>query len=436
VTNPLDWSLLGGPIPVVLLISAALAFGLLLAERTRSWWVWKAPTAVAVGVVLTAVLGVVVDRWWQPFPEGLPTEVLLWMGVAILGAAVAAMRLPSLSWARRAGALACAAVVGLAGLNQVNRYFQSYQSTRAVLGPWLDTGTDFRTAAGRPTDLVTAPPGRMLADVWTPPPNLPGSGTLSEVTIPGEVSHFSARKAWVYLPPAYQAAPRPQLPLLVLLPGQPGSPRDWIDAGGVQKILDAYAAAHHGLAPVTVMPDATGSTIGNTLCMDSKLGNAETYLTADLRAWVTAHLQVAPPDQGWSVGGFSFGGTCAVQLAVRAPQLYRTFLDLSGQREPTLGNHKDTVKKAFNGDEAAFALADPVSILGRRRFPELAGRIVSGSADKEFTPQLTVVYWACRQAGVDVQMNVVPGGHSWQVWRAGFAQQLPWIAERNGLAHP
>ncbi|MBS2532018.1 hypothetical protein KGQ20_04475 [Catenulispora sp. NF23] len=434
MSNPLDWSLLSGPIPVVLLVLTTVAFAALLADRARTWWVWKAPTAVGVGVVLTAILGVIVDRWWQPFPEGLPTEVLLWMGVAILGVTVAAMRLPTLSWGRRAGALGCAVVVGLTGLNQVNRYFQSYTSTRAVLGPWLDTGTDFKKAAGSRTDLVTAPPGRMLADVWTAPAGLPSSGTLSEVTIPGTVSHFNARKAWVYLPPAYRADPRPELPLLVLLPGQPGTPRDWIDAGGVQKVLDGYAATHHGLAPVTVMPDATGSTIGNSLCMDSKLGNAETYLTTDLKAWVTANLQVAPPDRGWTIGGFSFGGTCSVQLAVRAPHLYRTFLDLSGQREPTLGNHKDTVKKAFGGDEGAFERADPVSVLATRKFPDLAGRIVSGTTDKEFTPQLGVVYLACLQAGVDVQMTQLPGGHSWQVWRAGFVQQLPWIAERNGLA--
>ena len=359
MTNPLDWSLLSGPIPVILLLLTTVAFALLLTDRTRAWWTWKAPAALAVGAVLTAILGVIVDRWWKPFPEGLPTEVLLWMGVAILGVTITAVRLPSLTWRRRAAALACAFVVGLTGLNQVNRYFQSYTTTRAVLGPWLNTGTDFHKAVGRPTGLVTAPPGRMLADVWAPPANLPASGTLSEVTIPGTVSHFTARKGWVYLPPAYQAAPRPRLPVLVLLPGQPGSPRDWIDAGGIQKILDAYAAAHHGLAPVAVMPDATGSTVGNTLCMDSKLGNAETYLTTDLEAWVTANLQVASPDSGWTVGGFSFGGTCAVQLSVRAPYLYRTFLDLSGQREPTLGNHKETVKKAFNGDEGAFTRSTP-----------------------------------------------------------------------------
>lgn len=140
---------------------------------------------------------------------------------------------------------------------------------------------------------------------------------------------------------------------------------------------------------MVVLPDATGTPLGNTLCMDSKLGNAETYLTTDLKAWVAANLQVAPPGQDWTIGGFSFGGTCSLQLAVRAPDTYRTFLDVSGQREPTVGNHRDTVKRAFGGDEAAFARADPISILNTRRFPELAGRIVSGSSDRECTPQLS-----------------------------------------------
>ncbi|WP_344656846.1 alpha/beta hydrolase [Catenulispora subtropica] len=432
--NPLDWSLLSGPLPVLLLLAAVAAFGLLLAERTRSWWVWKAPVALGAALVLTAVLGVIVDRWWQPFPEGLPAEVLAWIGVAVTGGAVAAMRLPALGWPRRAAALACAAIVGVTCLNQVNRYFQNYPTMRAALGPWLDTGTTFSRAAGRVTAEVVAPPGEMLADVWHPPPGLPTTGTLSRVSIPGTVSHFHARDAWVYLPPAYQAVPRPRLPLLVLLPGQPGSPRDWIDAGGMQRILDVYAATHSGLAPVVLMPDATGSTIGNTLCIDSKLGNSETYLTVDVRNWVTGNLQVAPPEQGWSVGGFSFGGTCSLQLAVRAPGLYRTFLDLSGQREPTLGSHTDTVRRTFDGDEAAFARVDPVTILRTRQFPTIAGRIISGASDREFTPQLRTVFQACRKAGMDVQMIELPGSHSWQVWRAGLAQQLPWIAERGGLA--
>lgn len=431
--DPLHWSLLSGPVPIVLLASAVVAFGALSADRSRSW-TWKAPTALGVAVVLTALLGAFVDRWWRPFPEGLPPEVLLWIGIAILGGLIAALRMPALSWRRRAGAVACTALVTVACANEVNRVFQYYPTPRAMLAQWLDHGTTFDTVAGHRAEVFAAPPGQLLADVWKPPEQLPADGTLSQVTIPGTVSHFSARKAWVYLPPAYQATPRPQLPLLVLLAGQPGSPRDWIDAVGLPKILDDYAAAHHGLAPVVVLPDATGTPLGNTLCMDSKLGNAETYLTTDLKAWVAANLQVAPPGQGWTIGGFSFGGTCSLQLAVRAPDTYRTFLDVSGQREPTLGNHRDTVKRAFGGDEAAFARADPISVLNTRRFPELAGRIVSGGSDREYTPQLRVVYRVCKKAGIEVEMTELPGGHAWQVPRGGLTRQLPWIAERSGLA--
>lgn len=433
MTHPLHWSLVRGPLPIVLMAFAVVAFAVLSADRSRSWN-WKAPTALAVAALLAALLGVYVDQWWRPFPEGLPHVVLLWIGIAILGVAVAVLRLPALSWRRRAGAVACAAVVTVACANEINGVFQYYPTPRAMLGQWLDHGTKFDTAAGHRTELFIAPPGQLLADAWKPPGNLPATGTLSQVTIPGTASHFSARKAWIYLPPAYRASPRPQLPLLVLVAGQPGTPRDWIDAVNLPKIMDDYAAAHYGLAPVVVMPDATGTPLGNTLCMDSKLGNAETYLTTDLKAWAAANLQVDPPGQGWTIGGFSFGGTCSLQLAVRASSTYHTFLDVSGQREPTLGNHRDTVKRAFGGDEAAFARADPMSILTTRRFPELAGRIVSGSSDREYTPGLRVVYSACKQAGIDVEMTELPGGHTWQVPRGALTQQLSWIAERSGLA--
>lgn len=137
MTNPLDWSLLSGPVPVILLILTVVAFALLLTDRTRAWWTWKAPTALAIGAVLTAILGVIVDRWWKPFPEGLPTEVLLWMGVAILGATITAVRLPSLTWRRRTAALACAFVVGLTGLNQ-----RDHERDRPRLPAAHDGGAD------------------------------------------------------------------------------------------------------------------------------------------------------------------------------------------------------------------------------------------------------------------------------------------------------
>ncbi|WP_407812297.1 alpha/beta hydrolase-fold protein, partial [Staphylococcus aureus] len=93
------------------------------------------------------------------------------------------------------------------------------------------------------------------------------------VTIAGTVSGFSARDAEIYLPPAYFTNPRPELPVLVLLAGQPGAPEDWLQGGRLVQTMDTYAAAHSGLAPVVVVADGTGSELANPLCVDSQLGN-------------------------------------------------------------------------------------------------------------------------------------------------------------------
>jgi hypothetical protein len=76
--------------------------------------------------------------------------------------------------------------------------------------------------------------------------------------IPGTVSGFTARDAFVYLPAAYTSQSRPLLPVLVLVSGQPGGPQDWIVSGELQSHLDSFAQANGGLAPVTVVVDPNG----------------------------------------------------------------------------------------------------------------------------------------------------------------------------------
>jgi signal transduction histidine kinase len=78
---------------------------------------------------------------------------------------------------------------------------------------------------------------------------------------------------------------------------------------------------------------------------------------------------VNPNTATWAIGGVSNGGTCSLQMAVTAPDVYRTFLDISGEAEPTLGGHADTVAATFGGDEAAFAAVNPLDVLAARSFP-------------------------------------------------------------------
>ncbi|MEV4614025.1 alpha/beta hydrolase-fold protein [Kitasatospora sp. NPDC049258] len=426
--NPLDWSLIHGPVPYTLLV---LGFGALcgLALSTGAhWWSRWLPCAVVLAVLLTLLVVYAVDDWWKPFPDALPRDVTVWIGVALLGLCLAGFRLPPLRRPGRLGVVLAAVLVLLMAANQVNRHYVQYPALRAMLAPEtqaLTTGKDART--------VTAPPGRTLSEVWQPPAGMPAKGTLSAVTIPGARSGFTARDAYVYLPPAYQVSPRPLLPVVVLMSGQPGGPADWINSGGMPEVLDSFAAAHQGLAPVVVVADPIGSSLNNTLCMDSRIAMAQTYLSVDVPDWIHSHLQTGSGRTRWSIAGGSFGGTCAIQLALNAPQVYGSFLDLSGQAEPTLGSHAGTVAKAFGGDEAAFDAVDPVHLMARQRFPDTAGLFLVGTGDAEFRPQQEKMYAAAVQAGVQATFETVPGGHDWSTFHTAMARYVPWVARQTGL---
>ncbi|MEY9848078.1 alpha/beta hydrolase [Streptacidiphilus sp. MAP5-3] len=430
--GPGDWSLLSGWLPAVLAVLGVASLAWLLLSRRRSWWLRWLPLVLVLAAGCSVLIVVWVDDWWQPFPDGLPTQSAVWVGVCVLAVLLFLFRLPFLRWGGRVLALvACLLVVAFAG-NRVNQQFQQYPTLSTLPGPW-QTQPD-ALAVGAKEAVLHVPAGRTIAEVWHPPADMPAKGRLSTARIPGAVSGFTARDAIVWTPPAYSTKVRPLLPVLVLMAGQPGGPEDWLGGGQLQQTMDAYAAGHRGLAPVVVVADPIGSPFDNTLCMDSKIAKAQTYLAKDVPTWVTANLQVGAGRTAWTVGGLSFGGTCALQLAVNAPAVYGSFLDMSGQDEPTLGNHAKTVNQAFGGDEAAFNTADPLHVMARRQFPDTAGVVLAGDGDAEFGPQQRRVYAACQKAGMHVVYKTVPGGHDWAVWKTGLADELPWIAQQDGLS--
>jgi S-formylglutathione hydrolase FrmB len=451
--NPLDWSLIAGPVPVILLIGALLALAWLAAGRnaprrsslnndaaggnasgavSAAWLAICVPFIVMAAAGITGLLTWLINNVWRPFPDLLPFSIVFWSWVALTGLVLAFARQPVLrTWPRRAAAIAAGVLVLAASANQVNGYFQAYPSLRVVLAPWLDPKPAFtRTADVRE---IVAKPGQTLESIWHSPRGMPKTGAVYQVSIPGVRSGFSARPGYIYLPPAYLASPRPQLPVLVLLAGQPGDPRNWLDSGRLQAVMDGFAKRRDGLAPVVVMPDDLGSEFANPLCLDSRLGNAQTYLTVDVPNWITSHLQVRPPGRGWAIAGLSDGGTCAIQLSTQAPGLYPFFVDISGQIGPTLGSRQLTISRAFGGDAAAFARVDPIVVLAHTRFPHSAGVFVAGANDRVYTPQQRKMYLAARHAGMKVTFTELPGGHGWQVWRAGLERNVSWLASHLGI---
>lgn len=428
----MELSLTSGIVPLAFLVLAVLSFAILLTGRGRRWWGRTVPLALLTGTVVMTAVAWFSDHVWHPFADPIPTALLVWSGLAISGL-VLAVRRPA-PWTTRVAAASLVLLIALNGAVRTNVELGTYPTMAAALeAPESD---QLPSADVLTTDdsTVDAAPGQPLADVWTAPADLPTEGTVTSVAIPGTVSGFPADDAWIYLPPAYRSNPRARLPVLMLLSGQPGIPRNWFDGSSLARTMDAYAAAHHGLAPVVVVPDWLGGSLANPMCVDSRSGVKDfSYLTVDVPNWVQAHLQVDPDPTQWAVGGLSAGGTCAVQLAVNAPARFPTFLGFSVQDHPTIGDHADTVATLFGGDEAAYDAVDPLKVLAARSFPGSAGILAAGASDTVYGPQTRTVYAAAQAAGMQVRYLELPGGHDSPFWAAALAASMPWLGTRLGL---
>jgi enterochelin esterase-like enzyme len=428
-------SLLHGAVPFAVVGLALAGLGWLIAARGRRWWLRLLPLAVVLAAIGTTGIVLAVEKVWRPFPDALPPEVVVSGGLGVFALVAAVVRIASTrSWWQRA-ALPLAAILVLVGAaSEINRYYAEFPTAGALMQVPLPNQVSL-AKLGTAAQVVKPPPGGTIASVWHAPADLPAHGAVvADAAIPATVSGFHARKAFVYLPPAYLTTPRAELPVLVLTSGTPGSPHDWFGAGLLSERLDRFAAAHHGLAPVVVVPDILGSAFANPLCLDSKLGKSATYLDVDVPAWIHSALQVDPDSRHWSVGGLSSGGTCALQAGIRSPKTFPTILDISGQDEPTLGGRARTVKATFGGDNAKFRAVSPLVQLAHTKLPGSAAMLTAGNKDKIYGPQQRRVLAALRRAGVPAQFTTVPGAHSWSVFGPALEKSLPWLASRLGLA--
>jgi S-formylglutathione hydrolase FrmB len=237
----------------------------------------------------------------------------------------------------------------------------------------------------------------------------------------------------VYLPPAWFAADRPPLPVVMLLPGTPGTPVDWTRSGHADVTADRYAAAHGGRAPILVMPDATGHPLRDTECVDGPSGQAEQYLVVDVAAEVVRRFDAAADGENWAVAGSSAGGTCAVMLALRHPDRFAAFVDLSGDVRPNVGSRPATLTHLFGGSADRFRAHDPAWLLTARRFGGTSGWFEVGTRDRGPLAATEELAPMARLAGIRTCSIERRGGHDFAFWSSSFDHALPWLSAVLGL---
>jgi len=263
----------------------------------------------------------------------------------------------------------------------------------------------------------------------------PARGLVGTVTIPSTISHFAARAAYLYLPPAALVAHPLALPVLIMLAGQPGGPSNMIASGKIVTFVDAFAAAHHGIAPIVVVPDQLTAPQLNPMCVDSALGRSATYLTVDVPNWIRTHLTVETSAASWAIGGFSQGGTCSIQLGAAHPELFGGIFDISGQVAPKNGTRSQTIARGFGGSISAYTAALPLTILtAKAPYTDTTAVFVSGQFDTKYGPESDAVFAAASAAGMRATRATSPAtAHDWHTVQWALRTQLGPIYRQLGV---
>jgi putative tributyrin esterase len=262
------------------------------------------------------------------------------------------------------------------------------------------------------------------------------TGTMHTFTIAAPSVRDAHRTVRVYLPAGYDrpAADARRYPVVYLLHGWPGSDGNWVTRGKAAETADRLIAAGRMPATILVFPDGRGrGLLGRSLYVDAYDGtsNVETFIARDLVAWVDSTFRTRADARDRAVIGLSDGGTGAVNLALRHPDVFGA----CGSHSADFVLHKGFGTGGVLGPEpgASRLMADHSPLLYVDTMTDVARRLViyfdCGTGDESiadnraFDAKLTAL-------GIPHVFHEYPGSHTWGYWRDHLVESLVAVTSR------
>jgi enterochelin esterase-like enzyme len=319
------------------------------------------------------------------------------------------------------------------GILLVNKYFSYYTTWGAAIA-------DFSNPSPNSGPQVSV--GSMLVGDRSPAFDTRSvylklalqQGYTLHTAVAGKLSHIT-RSVYVYLPPQYfePGYKNYKFPVIELIHGQPGEPQDWINVVGVQVVLDNLVNRGRARPAVLVMPDANGGNTISLQCLNQVGGPQDlTYLAKDVPEAISHMLRVQPPGIGWGVAGYSEGGFCAANMALRFRYRYGAAASLSGYFAPfdnKLANPARTVSP-FGNNAKLRAENTPIDEVRALSPGATLPQFWLGAGKGDNIDVANATYFGqelqLHQAGVPIVLT--PGsGHTMATWHAEVPPMLSWM---------
>ncbi|MGZ4627124.1 MAG: alpha/beta hydrolase [Kineosporiaceae bacterium] len=228
--------------------------------------------------------------------------------------------------------------------------------------------------------------------------------------------------------PAGYADPRlagRRYPVVVFLPGYPGTPSTWLHALNLQSVMDDEIRSHRIPPFIAVLPQINVAGTRDTECSDVVGGpRVGTWLGEDVPRIVASQTRALPPGRDWGITGYSTGGFCSVKLAFTNPETYGSAAVLAGYFSP----EADTgAAGLFGGDTNRLHQNDPLWLVSHGRAPAARVLVVWSTQDPS-TAEPTRAFLAAARPPLHVdELRLTQGGHNTAVWQSVLPQVLAWL---------
>jgi len=243
----------------------------------------------------------------------------------------------------------------------------------------------------------------------------------------------------VYLPPGASGESEQRFPVVYLLHGVGDSERTYPEAGNVAATMDRLIARGEIRQMIVVMPDGKRSWYVNS----KEIGPYETAIMRDLMAHAEAAYPAARRPGARFITGHSMGGFGALHLAFKYPRRFGAVAAMSAALWDRVDEGFELpadLEGIFAGafgdpfDAQRFVAAHPRAYLPALKDCGCAPPIYLTSGDDDYfnAHRSTFrLFTDLRRAGVEAELRITDGGHSWKLWReTALPRVLRWFSEQ------
>jgi len=245
------------------------------------------------------------------------------------------------------------------------------------------------------------------------------------------------RAVRVYTPPGYDesSAAGERYPVVYMLHGWPGSDGNWPGLGRATVTADSLIVSGRIPPVLLVFPNGSGrGLLGRSLYVDAWDGssNVEQFLTRRLVPWVDSTFRTRRDAESRAVVGLSDGGTAAINLVLRHPDLFGACGSHSADMRLEKGLGTGSIVGPGPGGTTLLQShspldygADVLTRVGQHAVIYFDCGVDDESAgeNREFDALLT-------RLGVPHTYHEFPGTHDWKYWRTHLPGSLVAVTER------